>query len=135
MQLDYAVKAGMTTNALEWTEEEKQAARDLVGTVGTGDIATSSTVGLVRCGEGLYMASSSGKINIKEPSDTAIVGKTSTSSAITASKIDLAVKVGVTTNALTLTDEEKTVACSWLGVDALIDEKLSAIPFAEEAEF
>lgn len=29
--LDYAIKSGMTTNALEWTEEEKQSARDLIG--------------------------------------------------------------------------------------------------------
>jgi hypothetical protein len=29
--LDYAVKAGMTTNALEWTDEEKASARDLIG--------------------------------------------------------------------------------------------------------
>lgn len=30
-ELDYAVKAGMTTNTLEWTDEEKQAARELIG--------------------------------------------------------------------------------------------------------
>ena len=39
--LDYAVKAGMTTNALEWTDEEKQAARDLIGAVDSGVEVTS----------------------------------------------------------------------------------------------
>lgn len=34
--LDYAVKSGLTTNALEWTEEEKQSARDLIGASDSG---------------------------------------------------------------------------------------------------
>ena len=34
--LDYAVKTGMTTNAIEWTEEEKRAARDLIGASDSG---------------------------------------------------------------------------------------------------
>ena len=34
--LDYAVKSAMTTNTLEWTEEEKQSARDLIGASDTG---------------------------------------------------------------------------------------------------
>ena len=35
-ELDYAVKSAMTTNALEWTEEEKQKARDLIGASDSG---------------------------------------------------------------------------------------------------
>lgn len=33
--LDYAIKSGLTTNTLEWTDEEKKAARELIG-AGTG---------------------------------------------------------------------------------------------------
>lgn len=40
-RLDYAIKSGMTKNQLEWTEEEKKSARDLIGvTEIVGDIET-----------------------------------------------------------------------------------------------
>lgn len=39
--LDYAIKVGMTTNQEVWTEDEKQAARDLIGvTELVGDLET-----------------------------------------------------------------------------------------------
>lgn len=40
-ELDYAVKSAMTTNTLEWTEEEKQSARDLIGASDSGIEVTS----------------------------------------------------------------------------------------------
>ena len=36
INLDYAIKSGLTTNTLEFTDEEKKAARELIG-AGTGD--------------------------------------------------------------------------------------------------
>ena len=41
-KLDYAVKVGMTTNKLEWTEEEKASARNLIGAV---EIPTTTNYG------------------------------------------------------------------------------------------
>lgn len=113
--LDYAVKVGMTTNTEEWTEEEKQAARDLLGAAST-KFATASTAGLVRCGEGLYMASSNGKINLAEPTEAQILARTTAGRAITPSKLDYAVKTSICDNKYQMTDEEKAAAQAWLGI-------------------
>lgn len=113
--LDLAVKVGMTTNTEEWTEEEKQAARDLLGAAST-NFATASTAGLVRCGEGLYMASSSGKINLTEPTEAQILARTTAGRAITPSKLDYAVKTSICDNKYQLTAEEKAAAQAWLGI-------------------
>ncbi len=48
-------------------------------------------------------------------SDNDINNKTAGYHPITPPKLDLAIKVGITTNTLTLTDGEKAVACEWLG--------------------
>lgn len=44
LTLDYAIKAGMSTNALEWTEEEKQSARDLIGAASNANTPISGDV-------------------------------------------------------------------------------------------
>ena len=78
-------------------------------------VASSTTFGLVRPvnANGIY-ASSSGTLNLYQVSDDTIKKKSS-ACAVLVNKIDLAVKTGVTTNTITLTDEEKTKAKNWLG--------------------
>lgn len=46
--LDYAIKVGMTTNTETWTDDETQAARDLIGAVGKNEHASESSYGLVK---------------------------------------------------------------------------------------
>ena len=45
--LDLAVKTGLTTNGLEFTDEEKTNARTLIGAVGDTDYAGNNKVGLI----------------------------------------------------------------------------------------
>lgn len=52
--LDYAVKVGLTTNKQEWSDDEKQAARDLIGAGTVDDI--SSKVDIIE-GTGVYFQS------------------------------------------------------------------------------
>jgi hypothetical protein len=78
-------------------------------------IATSSTLGLVRPvnANGIYV-SSSGTLNLSKLSDSSLVNK-NYNYAVLVSQIDLATKVGVTTNTIELTDEEKANARNWIG--------------------
>ncbi|MBQ9113908.1 MAG: leucine-rich repeat protein [Clostridia bacterium] len=55
-----------------------------------------------------------GRLLLGSPTEEEIKAKTA-KKAIVPSNLDYAVKVGITTNAETLTDEEKTSACEWLG--------------------
>lgn len=49
-----------------------------------------------------------------------VEAKSSSSQAVTPSNIDLAVKVGLTTNTLTLTDEEKASALKFIGAHRIV---------------
>ena len=128
--LDYAVKSSITTNSIELTEDEKASVQDWIGTIkdvqaiGTSvladgvaniPLATNTQAGLVRPvqANGIYV-SNTGTLNLSKLSDASLVNKNS-NYAVLVSQIDLATKVGVTTNTIELTDEEKTNACNWLG--------------------
>lgn len=135
--LDIATKVGMTTNAIEWTEDEKQAARDLIRAAST-DFATYEKAGLVKSqGEsvGIGINPTNGGLYIAPATVDDITKKTVERKPISPANLDYAVKVGITANKETLTEEEKAAACEWLGVDALIDEKIRAIPHSEEVAF
>ena len=136
-RLDYAVKKSLadckladTENA--WTEEEKTAARELLGAVGDTDFATSTKGGVVKAGtssfrnKGIYI-SSEGILAIHQATNTEIEGKANIYFPITPNNLDLAVKTGITTNTIELTEEEKAAACAWLGVSDLIAELTAKI--------
>lgn len=78
-------------------------------------LATDKEAGLVRpvSANGIYV-SNTGTLNLSKLSNASLANKTS-NYAVLVSQIDLATKVGVTTNTIELTDEEKTNACNWLG--------------------
>lgn len=113
--IDYAWKVGATTNAEEWTDDDKAAARATIGAIGATDYATSNTYGVIKAtrsgGFDLY----SGSLHIAAAGEREIDAKTAHYNPIVPSKLDYAVKVGVTTNTETLTDDEKASACDWLG--------------------
>ena len=79
--------------------------------------ASANNVGVVRTSTnfGLDVANSGGYIIISPPTTAEITSKANQYKAVTLSLLDYAVKVGVTTNTNTLTDDEKATACSWLG--------------------
>lgn len=104
------------------TEDDKQEIAALVGGnvdfsnyVTKDDIASKDNAGIV------YI-NSAGGINVRygvlqiEPANESIVAKKQSNTLpLTSKLVDQIVKVGITTNTKTLTDEEKTTACNWLG--------------------
>lgn len=85
--------------------------------VGFTDYATTTKVGLVKnAGEiyGIRINPDNGDISLA-PINNAEIEAKSVNKAIKASNLDYAVKVGITTNTETLTDEEKYLATTWLG--------------------
>ena len=92
--------------------------------------AQSGDYGLVKLSAASYGISKDGtnnflKINAASADD--ISAKTSAYKPIVPSNLDNAVKVGVTTNTNTLTDQEKSNAQSWLGVDTELAKKQNNI--------
>lgn len=91
---------------------------NLDGYVKTTDYATKNKAGLVRVVnyESGLVAMPDGEIMVYQASRDDINTKTQTHKPIVPAYLDYAVKVGVTTNKIALTDEEKAAACEWLGV-------------------
>lgn len=118
---DY-VKRGLTENSLTFTEEEQTAARTLINAVGPSDYATSTEGGtvLVKSGYGIGHNTAAGLYTI-QASEAAIDKKTNQYTPITPKVLDYAVKVGVTTNTITLTDEEKANARNWIEASSQAD--------------
>lgn len=79
------------------------------------DYATNSKAGVVKAGTGLAMASN-GVMQIEYASEYNIKNKSGYRYPITPVFLDLAVKTGITTNTITLTEEEKAAAMEWLGI-------------------
>lgn len=118
---DY-VKRGLTENSLTFTEEEQTAARTLINAVGPNDYATSTEGGtvLVKSGYGIGHNTTAGLYTV-QASEAVIDKKTNQYTPITPKVLDYAVKVGVTTNTITLTDEEKTNARNWIEASSQAD--------------
>ncbi len=126
--LDYAVKVGLTTNTEDWTEDEKTSARELVGAVGETDFPTSNKAGVVKilASQGIKI-NDSGVLSLQAANNALIDEKKNVTYPIMSNKIDYAVKVGLTTNTETLTEEEKAAACEWLGIDTLVGDIETAL--------
>lgn len=120
--LDYAIKSGLVKNALEWTEEEKQAVRTLLGSVGSKDYANGKTHGLVRFDEYYGITGgSSGSAGVPIPvwASKENIDNKSGNRFLKPSIIDYAVKKALSDCKLSgddaWTDEEKTLARTLLG--------------------
>lgn len=87
---------------------------DLSAYVKNTDYPTANKAGVVIAGNGLY-CNSSGSLMVTQAAPSLIESKKNAYNPITPAVLDHAVKVGVTTNTETLTDEEKTSACEWVG--------------------
>ena len=90
---------------------------DLTNYVKNTDYATTSSVGLVKVAAATGIdVNKEGKIYISKAPDESIVAKTEQYRPLVPMNIDLAVKTGITTNTIELTDEEKANAKDWLGI-------------------
>jgi hypothetical protein len=124
---EYAKKSEIPVNDIQ-----SNGTSLLVDGVANIPIATSNTLGLVRpvSANGIYV-SNTGTLNLSKLSNASLVNKTS-NYAILVSQIDLATKVGVTTNTIELTDEEKTNACNWLGALSNNTKYGSSLSYSED---
>ena len=121
IDLDYAWKVGAIANNEEWTDEEKALARALLGAIGDTDYATNEKAGVVKVIPSKGISLDNGALKIENASENLIIKKTATAYPLTPAFIDLIMKVGLTTNTETLTEEERTKALEWLGVSYLIN--------------
>lgn len=89
------------------------------------DYATTTTAGVVKVGTGLGLASE-GTLQVQYATENQIKNKNAYRNPITPVYLDLAVKTGLTTNALTFSDEEKAAARALLGAasSVIADAKL-----------
>lgn len=95
-----------------WNADTKVGFTDYASTDGTvaGLLAVNKSKGIAR-------ANLSPTLEIV-PADKTDIPKKISVKPITPSNLDYAVKVGITTNTETLTDEEKQAVASWIGVQA-----------------
>lgn len=88
---------------------------DLTDYVKKTDYATSDKAGVVKVfGSRGVAIDESGRLYLKAATDALIAEKNNVTYPIMSNKVDYAVKVGVTTNTIKLTEDEKTAACGWL---------------------
>lgn len=128
--LDYAVKVALSNCKIEWTDEEKAAALGLLGAVGNTEYGGYRQIGLMGIsGNALEtgVQVSNGLINIFSANKERIDAKANGATPLVPKYLDYAVKVGVTTNTIELTDEEKAAAQAWLGVTELIGDISTAL--------
>ena len=104
----------------EWIGS-KQINVDLTDYVKNTDYATSNKAGVMKVGTGL-VEWGGGVVQLYPALEREIDGKAAIK-AITPQFLDYAVKVGVTTNTIQLTEDEKAKACEWVGVDNLAIRK------------
>lgn len=115
-----------TLNTLTYDVPTDAAMEDFITPVGVAktlvsdtDYASDNKAGVVRTngnfGLAMGWSNENDLIRIYPADEEAIKNKTSTFKPIAPKTLDYAVKVGITTNTETLTDEEKTSACEWLG--------------------
>lgn len=122
-KLDYAVKTSVTTNTITLTDDEKTAARTWLGAVGTTDYASQLKAGLIKAlgsynltvtsTDGTLLCNEVDSVQYSTSSKYGFVSKGTLENI----KYDL-VKRAVTTNNITLTDEEKAAAQAWLGIES-----------------
>lgn len=91
------------------------------------DYATTSKAGVVKVGTGLGLTSG-GVVQVQYASENQIINKNAYRNPITPVYLDLAVKTGITTNKITLTEEEKENAQRWLGLEEKYQELYDMIP-------
>lgn len=121
--LDYAVMKALTDpKNHEWTDEQKQLARALLGSVGFNDKATSSDLGLVMAHSNYgVMVNNNGLLVIAQANNTEIDGRTNGFKPLAPKNLDYAVKKALSDCKLSgddvWTEEEKAKALELLGVN------------------
>ena len=120
INLDYATKIGLTTNTLEWSDEEKASARNLIGAISAEDspvwVEGGTTAGRIKTSQtyGIKVVSN-GLIAPQMASNAEIDGKTQQYTPIVPANLDYAVKKALSGTEQAWTEEEKQSARNLLG--------------------
>lgn len=125
---DYALVEDIPDTSNLATKDEIPSLDDYVKNT---DIAGEGVLGLVMTSNLKGIAvDSTGKMQIIPATEGIIDSRTSGNRALTMHMLDYGVKVGVTDNSITLTDEEKASAKAWLGYADNTDimQAIAAIP-------
>lgn len=88
--------------------------------------ASNSNLGVVKV-SGNGIAILNGALRVDRANTSEISAKTNATNPIVPQTIDYAVKVGITTNANTLTSTEQANAQGWLGIDTLVQNNVPKI--------
>ena len=131
-KLDYAIKLGLTTNALTWSETDKATARTLISAISNTDYATESSAGVHKVNPVYGTRLVNGVLDLLPAQYSEIDARThnenplylvsnNTRHMIVPANFDYAFKRAFLDDKLKGTDkewttEEKTTAISWLGV-------------------
>ena len=105
--------------------------------VGFNDYPTASKAGVIKYEGnqfGIYLTGD-GVIKTEPATEAEILAKVNIYKPITPRRLSYAVKVGITTNTETLTDEEKASACEWVGAvkkDASVATNLSPLVYTND---
>ena len=108
-------------NEYVWIDETQvyeflgTTAVDLTDYVKNTDYASSSKAGVVKTGVSTGVSITSGLLYVVKATDDEITAKTNLYKPIVPNNLDYAVKSGITTNTIELTDDEKASARTWLG--------------------
>lgn len=94
---------------------------DLTNYVKNTDYATNTTGGIVKINPYTGINIVNGTLMVQRAQNDEILSKTQKFKPIVPDNLDLAVKTSVTTNTITLTDDEKTAARTWLGAVGTTD--------------
>ena len=136
--LDYAIKAGITTNTQTLTSAEKADARSWIGAISSSDIpvqdvqinstsilssgvanvpiAGSGTLGVVKLNANQGVSAySAGDLVIISANENEIIAKTNAYKPIVPNKLDVAVREGLGNNSLTWTETYKANARNTIG--------------------
>ena len=81
-------------------------------------LASTNTLGVAKANAAYGVYANGGTLTISKATDAQVTAKTSQYRPIVPYNIDLAVKTGITTNTIELTDEEKSKAKEWLGISS-----------------
>lgn len=124
--LDKALKASITTNTQTLSDEEKAAALAWLGAIGATDYPDGANkAGAVKVNPSAYgvgVYPTTGYLYIASANNEEIDAKTNARRPIVPANLDYAIKVGLTTNAQTLTDMEKVAVQKWLGMTKATNE-------------
>ena len=100
---------------------------DLTDYVKNTDYASSSKAGVVKTNVSTGVSITSGLLYVVKATDDEITAKTNLYKPIVPNNLDYAVKSGVTTNTIELTDDEKASARTWLGAISNTDYATGSI--------